>query len=143
MKGDGKPRLAMRQEVMETLVCFLRTSQAREHSHGPKLSPIHGRLNPSRKRIETRETDVSGIVDVFYIFRSVKVFDFEVGDRAKSRETFRGFPESLGQFLCPPFPFLLDLSKLVLTEHASPSLQLRIANCRVKMFSICNLKFEI
>jgi hypothetical protein len=118
----------MRQEVMKTLICLLRTSQAREHSHGPKPSSIHGGLNSSGERINTWETNVAGIVDVFYIFWSIKALDLKVGDSAESREAFRGFSEDLRQALCPPFLFLFDLSEFVLSEHELPLLQLQIAN---------------
>jgi hypothetical protein len=40
-------------------------------------------LNPSGEGIDARETDVSGIVDVFNIFRGVKTFDLKIGDRGK------------------------------------------------------------
>jgi hypothetical protein len=112
----------MGQKIVETLVRFLRAPQTRKHSHGPEPSSIHGRVNPAREGRDARETNVPGIADVSYIFRSVKPFDFKIGDSAESREAFRGFAKSLCQILCIPFLFLLDLSKLVLSEHVSPPL---------------------
>jgi hypothetical protein len=129
----------MRQEVMETLICLLRASQAREHSHGPNPSSIHGRLNPPRERIDARETNVAGIVDVFYIFWSVQAFDLKIGDRAESREAFRGFSEDLRQALCPPFLFLFDLFEFVLSEHELPPPS--IADCGLQIEDGLNLKF--
>ena len=83
----------MGQQLLETFVRLLRTSQAREHSHGPEPSSIHGRLDSSGERIDARETDVTGIIDVFCIFRRVQAFNLQIGDCGKTWEALRGFTE--------------------------------------------------
>jgi hypothetical protein len=103
---------------METLVCLLRTSQAREHSHRPKPTSVHGGLNPSGEGIDTWETNLSGIVNVFGIFRGVKTFDFQIGDSGKPRETFWHLAEDFRQILFPPFLLLFDLFQFIFFEHA-------------------------
>src|SRR4030042_2232232 len=93
VKGDGKTGFTMRQQIMKTLVCFLWASQAGEHSHRPEPSPVHGGLDSPGERIDTRKTNISGIVNVFYIFRGLKAFDLKIRDSGKPWETFRSFAE--------------------------------------------------
>jgi hypothetical protein len=100
-------------------------------------------LNPPRERRKARETNVSAIVDIFYIFWSVKVFDFKAGDSAELRNPFRGLAESPRHILGPPFLFLFDLLKLILSEHELPSLQLQIADRKLQIEDVFNLKSEI
>src|SRR5512139_89144 len=103
---------------METFVGFLRASQAREHSHRPEPAPVHGGLNPSDEGIDPRETNILGIVNVFYIFRGVETFNVEIGDGGETGKAFRGFRENLGQILWPLFLFLYSLFELILLGHA-------------------------
>ena len=107
---------------MEPFVCFLRASQAGEHSHRPEPTPVHGGLNPSGEGIDARETDIPGIINVFYIVRGIETFDLQIGDGGKTWKAFRGFTENL-RLIFYPFLFLLfDSFEPILFEHFDPPL---------------------
>src|SRR4030042_1634902 len=108
---------------METLVCLLRTSQAREHSHRPEPTSVHRGLNPSDEGVDARETNIPGIINVFYIFRGIETFNLEMGDSGKPRETFGRLAENFRQILCPPFLLLSDLLEFVFFEHSVSPLE--------------------
>jgi len=92
---------------VEAFVSLLRSSQSRKHSHRPESSSIHGGLDPPGKRIESWETDISRVIQIFDIFRGVEALDLEVGDCGESGKSFRFLAEDFGEFLAP---FLLLLS---------------------------------
>jgi len=96
-----------------------------------------GRLNPRAER-RTPGNTCRGIVDVFYIFRSVKALDFKIGDSAKSRKTL-GFRGGSPPNLCPPLLFLFDLSKFVLAEHESSRFNCD-ADRKLQLKTFSNLK---
>jgi len=106
VEGDGEACLSVIKEVVEAFVGLLRSSQSREHSHRPESSSIHGGLDPSGKWVESWETDISRVIQIFDIFRGVEALDLEVGDRGESGKSFRFLAEDLGEFFTP---FLLLL----------------------------------
>ena len=58
--------------MMEPLVGFFWPTQTGEHSHRPEPTAVHGRLNPTGERVDSRETDVSRVVKIADIEWSVK-----------------------------------------------------------------------
>src|SRR2546422_11313210 len=58
VKGDGKARLALLQEIVEPPVGVFGGGEAGELAHGPDFSPVHRRVDAAREGILARVAQV-------------------------------------------------------------------------------------
>ena len=58
IKGDGKPRLPLGQQIMIALVALRARAKPGILAHGPQAPAIHVGLDAARKGIVTRETEL-------------------------------------------------------------------------------------
>ena len=79
VKGNGKTRLALGDQVFVTLVAFFRIAKARILTHGPVAAPVHGRLYAPGKGILAGIPQLLVIIVPGYIAGVIGPFHFNTG----------------------------------------------------------------
>ena len=102
IKGNGEPRLTLREEVVKTLIGIFSGAKPAELADGPKPSPVHGRVDAARVRRLTGKAQVSFVIEVFQVGRRIETLDGTSRDAGELLLALRRFPQQgIESFLLP------------------------------------------
>ena len=87
VEGDAQAGLSLVQQIFVAVVGLLRRRKSRVLAHGPKTPPVHGGLNPARKRKFPGKPQIPAVIGVFDVERGGEIFQRDMGGGLK-----RGLP---------------------------------------------------
>src|SRR3989442_13394740 len=93
VKGDGKARLALLQEIVEPPVGVFGGGEAGELAHGPDFSPVHRRVDAAREGVLARVAQVAVVIKTGKIGWRVKALDGYAGHGGERCLALRGLLE--------------------------------------------------
>src|ERR1700719_3728892 len=85
VESDGKPRLALIEQIAIALVGFSSTAKSCVLAHGPEAAAIHRRINAARVGKFARVAQGCIGVPVWKRFPRIEAFDGKAGKRGEPR----------------------------------------------------------
>ena len=91
VKGNRESRLTLRKKVVKSLIGVFGGAKPAELAEGPKLPPIHGRVNAAGVRRLSGKPQVFFVIEFLQVGRRVKTFDRMSGDAGELPSPLRRF----------------------------------------------------